>query len=409
MKKATFSVLLLLLISMLADAQSWIVRNEKEAFTDARIVSFSLGASGTEGNYNLGFRIPTLVIRFTEEKPELYIDWITEFVSDKTAMVRLRIDDGQLSDELWTLSINHTATFYSGDAFDLLRLLFTAHKLVVRVVPDGIQPLVSEFSLAGLPGAFNAFPELIDLIENTATPEKSDSDFREKLQLMTLGLPPDLRLRAVLTGSSNSVNVRINLDLAPDWFIETFMRYGEEKSVTGDQTKTKNDALTSKILSDSNFSYLDATIINNGNDPIELNPFTDALIFAFSNGQLQARPDPNKLQDYPLKILSQSSVDIQFLVTSPDDKIRLANTAAYLMGFEFGVEQGIARWARLAEWARTPRTKEQIVDRIRQKIEENSKTAKLTMLHGELSLDSAGIEIPLALKISVADSAQEAR
>lgn len=220
---------------------------------------------------------------------------------------------------------------------------------------------------------------------------------------------PAIRFHYSLVGSAGAVDVEISLDnfLNP-WLIQSFKELGASEDLNGkDSDRFKADvwALCGKMAEKQLFGFA-VEISNRTDQSIELSVFTDILTLSTGKSQMDFRPDPASLSTYPSKLLRHSRIRIQFPFPqeTPDDKIRAMNTVAYMAGLWTGVNQRLMNWVRL-KWSEGTVDIDQLKDQARAMLEEKSSEIANSSVwsFGELTLGSAGVEIPLEMKISLAD------
>ncbi|MCK5827196.1 hypothetical protein KAH43_01625 [Candidatus Bipolaricaulota bacterium] len=148
---ATFLVLIMAVLSLGRGATvyggSWRVQTTVDPINDSQKISLRLDASSVT---NAWWDVPTLVLRYTDQKPEVYIDW-NQFIDTDSVRVTCRIDDESPTTSTWSVSTDYTGTFYdSWSVRGFIRSLATADQLVVRVTPYSESPVTAIFNLAGL-------------------------------------------------------------------------------------------------------------------------------------------------------------------------------------------------------------------------------------------------------------------
>lgn len=121
-----------------------------------------------------------------------------------------------------------------------------------------------------------------------------------------------------LIGSSGQVRVVISLD---DWILPWLV----------EALREDEPAAVRRALDDPHLTYIDAALTNLSSHDIELSVFTDVLIFG-GGDQAQFRPDPASIAGYPVRLLPGSRTTIRFVIPAGDERMRAANTAAYLTG-----------------------------------------------------------------------------
>jgi type VI secretion system protein VasI len=79
---------------------------------------------------------------------DFYINWGV-FIDSQSHEVTIRIDADEAVSDSWSVSTDHTATFYTGDRKAYFEALNKAKKLVVRTTPYGESPVLTTFNVAG--------------------------------------------------------------------------------------------------------------------------------------------------------------------------------------------------------------------------------------------------------------------
>jgi len=92
------------------------------------------------------------------KKVEAYINW-QDFLGSDEARVTLRFGQERPQTKGWSLSTDHVASFYPGEARAFLAKLLTVDKLVAQVTPYSESPVTAVFELNGLA---SVSPQLLD-------------------------------------------------------------------------------------------------------------------------------------------------------------------------------------------------------------------------------------------------------
>jgi len=131
----------------------WISDKKTDPLSDKMQYSFFLEADSGSNEY--GYK-PFLVIRYSEEETELYINWDTYLGNDTdnykydSKYVTIRIDSAPPSTTLWGNSTDDKASFCPWeDALDLVRKIAQGAKLVARCTPYGDNPITAVFDIRG--------------------------------------------------------------------------------------------------------------------------------------------------------------------------------------------------------------------------------------------------------------------
>lgn len=91
---------------------------------------------------------PKLLLTCREKSLDAYIGWNT-FVHTESTAVTTRIDSAPAVTKHWSVSTDYKVTF-APQPLRFIKSLVGHQKLVVRVVPYGDAPLLTEFDLTGL-------------------------------------------------------------------------------------------------------------------------------------------------------------------------------------------------------------------------------------------------------------------
>ena len=139
--------------NMEAVNSKWIFDKKADPLSDNMRYSFLLEADTGENEYG---RKSFLVIRFSEEATELYINWDTYLGNDTdnykydSKYVTIRLDSFPPSTTLWSNSTDDKASFCPPEnALDLARKIGQGAKLVARCTPYGDSPITANFDIRG--------------------------------------------------------------------------------------------------------------------------------------------------------------------------------------------------------------------------------------------------------------------
>lgn len=125
----------------------WFVNERTDPLDDSPIVTLANTAS--EGRSQVG-RAPSLILRCSDNRTEVYIAW-SDYLGSDAPTVSYRIGDGTMQTSRWSMSTDNQATFYPGNDIALIRQLVTANRFVARVTPYNESPVTAVFELDGLP------------------------------------------------------------------------------------------------------------------------------------------------------------------------------------------------------------------------------------------------------------------
>lgn len=137
-----------------AGGERWHVSTERNPIDDTPTISLSLVA--TTGRSTFG-RPVVLVVRCLSRELSVFIDW-QSFLGEDETQVLARLGSDSASTETWGNSTDNTATFYQGDAVDLLRRLLATNRFVAQVTPYDESPITAVFNVSGLRAAASGIP-----------------------------------------------------------------------------------------------------------------------------------------------------------------------------------------------------------------------------------------------------------
>jgi len=133
---------------------AWVVEEETNPLDDTKSSALSLAASSGHSRLNVPV---TLVLRCLSGKTEAYIIW-SDYLGTE-AQVTTRIGGEEPRTARWTVSTDHTATFYPGDAVALIKALMMTNRYVAQVTPYSENPVTAVFDLEGIEGAVGVLRE----------------------------------------------------------------------------------------------------------------------------------------------------------------------------------------------------------------------------------------------------------
>lgn len=125
--------------------EQWTVETKTDPLDDTSVVT---AINSGEASRKTLRGPPLLVLRAQNGRTEAYISW-GEYLGD-SALVTLRIGDAEAQTSQWSVSTDHTATFYPADAIAFIRQLAQAERLVAQVTPYSESPQTVIFQLAGI-------------------------------------------------------------------------------------------------------------------------------------------------------------------------------------------------------------------------------------------------------------------
>lgn len=124
-------------------AGNWLVSRTSSPMDDSKKFAASLDVKEKVNGV-----IPTLILRCSENKTDVFINW-DKFIGGDSSSVQVRIDKEPAQKEYWGVSTSNKATF-SQNPIALAKKLSKAKVLLVRVVPYNEAPIMAEFDLEGI-------------------------------------------------------------------------------------------------------------------------------------------------------------------------------------------------------------------------------------------------------------------
>src|SRR5208283_933865 len=207
--------------------------------------------------------------------------------------------------------------------------------------------------------------------------------------------PPFATFHYALVGSANGLDVEVNLDnFVLPWLLE--YRDMFDSAVHQDQEKAKTIASEIKVRLDATtvIYHYKARVMNGNDNVVPLDMHTDILTLHERQEQKDFRPDPG--QKYPSELLAHSFAEISFLRdASPVDRSEAISNA----DFWTGQNDQLSKLAPLVQKDR--KNVEYALATISKSLDKS--------FFGYLSLGSAGLRVPLAVEITLADERGQAR
>ena len=139
----------------------WQITSERSK-TDNSITSFT-ALLPAPAPITIGSKasVPKAIARCQEGDLDFYISWGGNVgTTDQEVTTRLDVEDARVGS--WSVSTDHTATFYGGDTKAFLEGLANAKKLMVRTTPSGGKPVMTTFNPLGFS---NVLPDLLKTCE----------------------------------------------------------------------------------------------------------------------------------------------------------------------------------------------------------------------------------------------------
>jgi type VI secretion system protein VasI len=135
----------------------WLVRSDKSPINDSTNVFLSLNA---EQAVRSGYKTvtPTLIIRCSEGKTNVYITWDLYLGLESTTMLT-RLDKEAAVSKTWAISTDNKAVFVSGSDVAFAKSLMAHQSLLAQITPYGESPVMTTFDVGGLTEAVKPLRE----------------------------------------------------------------------------------------------------------------------------------------------------------------------------------------------------------------------------------------------------------
>ncbi len=122
----------------------WIVSIDTDPLDDSEKITFILRSD--TGN-NIWGQSVALVIRKSGKETEFFISWGSYLGQE--AVVTMRIGTAPSKKSKWTLSSDSKATFYPGNALEIVKEILTVDRIVAQVTPYNESPVTAVFDVKG--------------------------------------------------------------------------------------------------------------------------------------------------------------------------------------------------------------------------------------------------------------------
>jgi type VI secretion system protein VasI len=124
----------------------WEIKLDINPMDDSKKITFILVSE--EGAPTSWQSPVALIIRYNNNKTELYINWGELILGDFTVTMRIGKDKAETKE--WTLSTNSEATFYQEDVNGLIKRILEVDKTVFQVTSSYDNPIVVTFDVRSL-------------------------------------------------------------------------------------------------------------------------------------------------------------------------------------------------------------------------------------------------------------------
>jgi hypothetical protein len=199
---------------------------------------------------------------------------------------------------------------------------------------------------------------------------------------------PQIRFHYALVGSANGVNVSISLDgFVIPWIAEYAVRINSVYGQDPPRALEMKKEMRNKLNMDAELYFYTARVTNETGHSLGLNAFSDVLTLQEGRMQKEYRPDP--AYAYPLKLLNHSQVEIGFPIVERADKFDSINNAVSWTK----QNEELLKMAPLVLKERA-----NVLVALGAAARGIGKT-----FFGDLSLGTAGVTVPLASEITLAN------
>ena len=126
----------------------WSVRSGRSPIDDSVNVYLSVQS---EEPVRSGYKTvrPTLLIRCSESKTNVFLTWDLYLGLDSTRMLA-RFDSENATTESWSISTDNKAVFVRGSDIAFAKKMMNHGKLLTQITPYGESPVMATFPIAGL-------------------------------------------------------------------------------------------------------------------------------------------------------------------------------------------------------------------------------------------------------------------
>lgn len=126
----------------------WSVRSEKSPIDDSVNVYLSVQSEElVRSGYNTVR--PSLFIRCSENKTNVFLDWGLYLGLDSTPMLT-RFDSDNATTETWSISTDNKAVFVRRGDITFAKKMMNHNKLLTQITPYGESPVMATFPISGL-------------------------------------------------------------------------------------------------------------------------------------------------------------------------------------------------------------------------------------------------------------------
>jgi len=135
----------------------WIVQSDRSPIDDSVNVFLALRSKeAIKSGYNTVR--PTLILRCSENRTEVYVTWDLYLGLDSTRILE-RFDSQKARTRSWGVSTDRKASFFRGGHVGFAKKMMEHEKLLLQVTPYGESPVMATFALGGLGEAIKPLRE----------------------------------------------------------------------------------------------------------------------------------------------------------------------------------------------------------------------------------------------------------
>ncbi|MDD3818355.1 MAG: type VI secretion system-associated protein TagO [Bacteroidales bacterium] len=147
----------------------WAYKKKIDPINDDVIIYLSLKSDSYSARYS---DYASLILRWTEGRTELYINW-DNYLSSEGIKVVYRLGDQKASSSTWAISTNGRSTFYgsygssysSKKTINFINKLLEVDTLAAQVESYGESPVTAVFDVRGLKDAVLQYNDILKWIE----------------------------------------------------------------------------------------------------------------------------------------------------------------------------------------------------------------------------------------------------
>ena len=127
---------------------NWEISSSKSEIDDTVGYTIICDADAPVSKHNFIKGVPRFVIRYKEGRTTAHISY-PFFLSNQKMPVTIRFDSYEAITDDWDISTSNDAVFMPYPIADLLQIIESSKKMVVRLTPFGESPVTSTFKISG--------------------------------------------------------------------------------------------------------------------------------------------------------------------------------------------------------------------------------------------------------------------